>query len=84
MKHHEQVQSQPPQSVDPADEMISPTESDVAVLAAAMRRTAHELADARASQPEFRAEMAVVLGGAVKRAEDLELFDVTKALTSDS
>ncbi|WP_333739905.1 hypothetical protein [Streptomyces sp. IBSBF 2806] len=85
MKHHDaEVQIQPQQSIEPTEEMISPTESDVARLAAAMHRTAHDLADARQSRPDFRAEVGALLAGAGKRADDLELPEVAKALTAEA
>ena len=76
--------SQPAIGVDPAEETISPTESDVAVFAAAMRRTAEQLADARQSKPEFAHEMNDLLIEAEKHATDLNLPGVAKGLRPNS
>ncbi|MFM9647801.1 hypothetical protein ACKI1S_16835 [Streptomyces galilaeus] len=85
MRHHTvRDQSQSVHIADPADEMLSPTESDVAVLAAAMRRTGQRLANARQSKPEFADEMNNLVVEAQKHAEDLGLPGVAKALQPDS
>lgn len=88
---HEAVVSPGPDAVvthpveaDQAMEMISPTEADAAALAAALRRTTQQLADARQGTPEFRHEMRDLLVEAEKHAEDLKLPEVAKALRPES
>ncbi|WP_327309641.1 hypothetical protein OG730_42120 (plasmid) [Streptomyces sp. NBC_01298] len=85
MVHHPvQDQSQSAHTVEPTDEMLSPSEADVTVLAAAMRRTAQQLANDRQNKPEFADEMNNLITEAHKHAEDLGLPGVAKALLPDS